>query len=191
MGYLLVFNPLRHLISYFLSFSSFLFYLSFFFSLMLSLSLSLSLSPPVCFNPLLFLLVSVSQSITMTIGPSMLRWALKSLLSLWSVLMLQTSNGWWSGGASQAWLTVASRKTVFLWWDFIIAPTTLHVTLPDSLVTTKELLAIMALSIPWSSLIGLWARSVRLGHDWRWQGISVLLNSFTQLRGTISGYKMT
>ena len=43
MGYLLVFNPLRHLISYFLSFSSFLFYLSFFFSLMLSLSLSLSL----------------------------------------------------------------------------------------------------------------------------------------------------
>ena len=69
--------------------------------------------------------------------------------------MLQTSNGWWNGGTSQAWLTVALRTTVFLWWDFAIALTTPHVALLDSLVTTNGLLMMMALSIPWSLLIGL------------------------------------
>ena len=69
--------------------------------------------------------------------------------------MLQTFNGWWSGGASQAWLIVASRITVFLWLGFTIALTTPHVVLPDSLATVKRLLVMMALSIPWSSLIGL------------------------------------
>ena len=51
--------------------------------------------------------------------------------------MPQTSNGWWSGGASQAWLIVASMTTVFPWWDFATALTTPHVALPDSLVTPK------------------------------------------------------
>ena len=67
--------------------------------------------------------------------------------------MPQTSNGWWGGGASQAWLTVASRTTIFLWWDFAIALTTPHVAFLGSLVTVKGLLVTMALSIPWSSLI--------------------------------------
>ena len=44
---------------------------------------------------------------------------------------------------------------MFLWWDFTIALTTPHVVLPDNLVTVKELLEMMAPSIPWSSLIGL------------------------------------
>jgi len=69
--------------------------------------------------------------------------------------MPQTSSGWWSGGASQAWLTIALRTTIFLWWDIAIALTMPHVALPDSLVTAKELLPMMALSIPWNSLIGI------------------------------------
>ena len=69
--------------------------------------------------------------------------------------MLQTSNGWWSGDASKAWFTIALRTIVFLWWDFAIALTTPHVALPDNLMIAKGLLMMMALFIPWSSLIGL------------------------------------
>ena len=62
--------------------------------------------------------------------------------------MPQTFNVWWSGGASQAWLTVVSRITVFPWLGFAIALTTPHAVLLDNSVTVRGLLVMMALSIP-------------------------------------------
>ena len=192
MGHLSVFNPSRQLISSFSTFFFFSFYyllLLLFFHTCFLFSFSFFLFFPffpffcrygclkssVNFTLLLFLLVNTYLSTIVTVGPSMLKWTLMSSLSLWSVLMLQTSNGWWNGGTSQAWLTVALRTTVFLWQDFAIALTTPHVTLPDNLLTAKGLLMMMALSIPWSLLIGLWVGSVRLGHNRGWLETFVLL----------------
>ena len=54
---------------------------------------------------------------------------------------------------------------MFLWLGFVVAPTTLHVTLQGNLATVKQLLVMMVPSISWHLLIGSLVESMILGYN--------------------------
>ena len=100
----------------------------------------------VYFNLLLFLLVNTYLSII--VAPKHAEMSFEEFTELMeriNAIDIQWVVEWWRISS----MAHHSLK------DFAITLTTPHVALPNSLVATKGLLVIMALSMPWSSLIGL------------------------------------
>ena len=81
----------------------------------------------------LFHLIGTNRSIIVIVGLRTKRWILPSLLNSRSISLLQTSNGWYNGDTSRPWLVAISRKTMYLWSDFVIAFIIPHVVLHDNL----------------------------------------------------------